>query len=169
VSDPTRCGAVAAAHAILDAIESAGMPMDRSDVAGSAPPLVQAYGEAVAFALSRPGSSSFSDIAGLVGHSERQARRTLRTFTAWLSPLAGQHGWQRQLRKERCSIAAAFLMSPETTIERVARSVGYGSARSLLLAMKSEGIVAPRRWRSSTGNLHVPARATLPQLAASAA
>jgi hypothetical protein len=48
-------------------------------------------------------------------------------------------------------LAASFVASEGTTVERVAASLGYGSARALLLAMKQAGLPTPAEIRARFG------------------
>ena len=76
--------------------------------------------------------------------SARQARRRLAAAGQWLPAYSRPEAWRRQLRLIRASLAASFLTRRDASLEQVARSLGYGSARALLLALAQEGLPPPR-------------------------
>ncbi|WP_436530703.1 AraC family transcriptional regulator [Actinoplanes sp. HUAS TT8] len=65
-------------------------------------------------------------------------------------PMAYLTGW-------RLTLAADLLRSPDTTIEAVARQVGYGSAFALSAAFKRERGVSPQQFRRQNPEKHFTA------------
>ena len=87
------------------------------------------------------GQAGWLDGATVGGKSERQLRRDLNDFYRSLDHVP--ESFRRRLLNDRLSAAVSLLSSKEPSIERVARSVGYGSSRALSLALRSAGLPPP--------------------------
>lgn len=99
-------------------------------------------------------SPMWVDFSERLGFSERHGRRRLAPLLALLGAAPQCQGLREYLRRTRISHAAGFLASPGVTVEQVARSLGYGSARALGTALRQAGLPSPtelaRRTRLGT-------------------
>lgn len=89
------------------------------------------------------------DLEGRGALSERHLRRRLTALADWL---VMPNGFRERLRLLRIHSAVRLLGAPGATLEHVARSVGYGSARALALALRAEGLGSHREIRALLRN-----------------
>ncbi len=144
-----------AAHAVHEALErlralgvAAPQASLRSLYEGT-PPGAQQLANAVGQALSQlERGPQTEDLAAVLGLSVRQVNRRLAALGSWMPAYSRPQAWRRQLRIVRSTLAASFLTRKDQPLEQVARSLGYGSARALLLALQQEGLPQPSVLRS---------------------
>lgn len=82
-----------------------------------------------------------------LGLGERQLRRHLAGLLLRLGLPPSVSGLRRYLRQHRLLNAMAFVTAPGVSLEQVAASVGYGSARALCTAFRQAGMPSPFVWR----------------------
>ncbi len=145
----------AAAHAVtalLARLAAAGVPTPQRttrDLHGGAPPGAQALAGAIGAAVSRlDAAPQIEDVATALGVSARHVSRRLAAAGPWLPAFSQAQAWRRYLRNFRVRLAVSFLTRRDASLAQVARSLGYGSARALLLALSQEGLPPPRVLRA---------------------
>lgn len=140
-------GAAQATSEVLAIFASTGVPLHPADpraLCAGQPPGAQRFADALGAALSGlDRAPAWVDLEGSMGLSERQLRRVMRAMGGWLAPYSEPSGWRRSLRRSRAIAAAGFLGAKGMTLERIARSLGYGSSRALLLALRQAGLPPP--------------------------
>src|SRR6185437_5910837 len=145
----------AAAHAVvalLSRLRAAGLPTPlpaARALFAETPPGAQALVSALGGVVSRLDTApQIGDLAAALGVSARQVTRRLAAAGPWLPTYSRPEAWRRTLRLIRASSAASFLTRRDASLEQVARSLGYGSARALLFALAQEGLPPPRVLRA---------------------
>jgi AraC-like DNA-binding protein len=145
-------GAAPAVLDLLARLRALGLPAPHPEAAellAGLPEGAQAVADAVGRTLSRlPAGPHIDDIAAQLGMSGRHLRRRLSALGPWLPTLSAPEGWRRHLRIVRATLAASFLTHRDASLEQVARSLGYGSSRALLLALAQERLPPPRVLRA---------------------
>jgi AraC-like DNA-binding protein len=138
---------------LLSRLAALGVPVSCSGLleepaeSGGAQRFLDALGEHESNLRGQP---MWVDLERSLGRSERHLRRGFPQSLA----LLGRNesiSYRRQMRSLRMRLAASFVASEGTTVERVAASLGYGSARALLLAMKQAGLPTPAEIRARFG------------------
>jgi AraC-like DNA-binding protein len=140
----------AAAHAVytvLARLRAAGVAVPAQPLESlyaGVPTGAQAVADALSSTLTKLHSGpQVQDVAALLGLSERQLNRRFKALGLWLPGYSRPEAWRRQLRLMRSTLAASFLTRKDTSLELVASSLGYGSARALLLALDQAGLPPP--------------------------
>ena len=88
----------------------------------------------------------WSDLSAWCGRSERQLRRdTDQLLRCWDTP--GIDTLRARNRRFRTDLAISLLSAKNATVEQVASSVGYGSARALVTAFSQLGMATPSEIR----------------------
>lgn len=87
---------------------------------------------------SLPTQAGWSDGSTATGRSERQLRRDMNDFYRSLNIVPPS--LKKLLLRERLLSAVMLLSANEPSIERTARSVGYGTSRALALALRTAGL-----------------------------
>jgi hypothetical protein len=106
---------------------------------GPTPPGAQALGDLLSDAFcSLDEKPMWTDLEGGAERSERQLRRRLKLLGDWVDVPGG--AYRERLRLLRACGAATLLGAAGVSVEHVARSVGYGSARALALALREQGL-----------------------------
>ena len=145
-----------AAHAVVDAIRrlnALGIAVPQPSVESlhqgapkGAQELAQALGDVLSGLHLAPQTE---ELAAALGISVRQVNRRLQSLGEWLPSYSRPQAWRRQLTLIRSTVAASFLTRKDVPLEVVARSLGYGSSRALLLALSQAGLPAPNVLRSA--------------------
>ncbi len=122
------------------------LPPWREDLLAEAPPRGQALADLLNQSFSALDQKPmWIDLEGGAALSERHLRRRLTALGDWL---VMPTGFRERLRLLRVHGAVRLLGAPGATMEHVARSVGYGSARALALALRAEGLGSHREIRA---------------------
>lgn len=115
------------------------LPPWREELLAETPPGAQALADLLNGSFSAlDRKPMWVDLEGGAELSERHLRRRLRALGDWLDIPHG--GFRERLRVLRATAATTLLGAPGATLEHVAASVGYSSARALALALREEGL-----------------------------
>lgn len=116
----------------------------------------QPLADALSHTLSNlPGQPMWVDVEKASGVGERNARRRLTEWTAWLGG-----PFRERLRLHRAVSAATLLSARNATLERISRSVGYGSPRALIRAFHDLGLATPSLIRDAIAAASAPEELT---------
>lgn len=141
----SRLEAAALTREVVQVLRAHGLSLDAkvsceaSDHAASDQRLADVLGEVVSPLAGQP---MMVDLVSSTGLSDRHLRRRLPTISRQISSAQGA-GFREMVLRLRLTTAAGLLARGDTTVNHVAKVVGYGSARALHHAMGAAGMPRP--------------------------
>jgi AraC-like DNA-binding protein len=130
---------------LVDQLRAMGVPLARTNATAlreGITPAQHRFARALSELESQlPAKPMWCDLEATLGRSPRQLRRSIDAVLGMLGRPTG--GFRRWLNGLRVRTGALLATADGAPIEEVATAVGYGSARSLIFAMRELGLESP--------------------------